>query len=120
MRWLLDTPYMPLIAWTVLIAILVQVYKSLTKSFELRHHPIVERTLPLIPLVLGALTGFAFPETLGLPEIVNGDSVPRMLGALYGIGAGFASSGVFQAVRTALPEPIARKLTVSEEKKEGN
>lgn len=113
MRWILDTPYMPLVVWSLAIALVVQVYKLIVRAAGVRHHPIIERTLPLVCVIVGAATGAAFPGALGLELLVDGETVPRTLGAIYGVGVGFASSGVFKAVRAALPESVASQLTIS-------
>jgi len=97
-RYILTSPYAHLIAWTVGIALVVQVYKRILRGLDARDHPLVERTLPVVPVALGVLSGALLGDILGAAALVRGDAVPPAVGAFYGAGVGFVASGLFRAV----------------------
>ena len=112
MTYILQSKYLPLAVWILLLNLLVQAYKRATVAAGIRHHPIVERTLPLVPVVLGAASGALFPDLIGLATIVSGEAVPWSAGLMYGAGAGLASGHVFSLIREAAPERYAKHLTM--------
>ena len=97
-RYILNSPYAHLIAWTVGIALVIQMYKRVARWLNVREHPTFERTLPLIPVAIGAVSGALLGEILGVAALVKGDSVPWTVGIWYGAGVGFVASGLFRAV----------------------
>lgn len=120
MQQIVQGPFLPLIAWTVGVALLTQVYKRVTKAASIRHHALVERTLPLVPIVIGIASGAAAPHELGLKALLaNGHHELHWLGAFFGAGVGAVSSGVFQAVLQWVPESIRESFTMPIAEEEG-
>jgi len=118
MSYLLQTPYVPLIAATLAVNLATHIYKAAMHAARLRHHWLVERTLPLVPAVIGCVVFGLFPHELGIKAIVKaGHHSIHGLGAFFGAGLGFVSSGVFRAVVGALPgsSKIRQALTVAQE-----
>jgi len=112
---LLAQPYTPLLAWTVGIALVVQLFKRITVAARVRHHPVVERTLALWGAAVGIVSGAAAPHELGVGLLIdNGHHSMHALGAFFGAGVGLVSSGVFRAVLDLAPESLRESLTLPE------
>lgn len=112
-QYILEGPYVPLVAWTVAVAAVTQAYKRAMRAAGVRHYPVVERTLPLVPCAIGGLTGAAFPHELGLSVILaDGPHSMRIIGGFFGVGVGLVSAGAFQALVHQLPEesPLRERL----------
>lgn len=111
--WLVQSPILPLLAWTLGIAALTQAYKRAMRAAGRRHHWLVERTLPLVPVAIGLVSGGAFPHELGIGTLIrNGHHSHHALGAFYGAGVGLVSSGVFRAILELAPASVADSLTL--------
>lgn len=119
LEWLTQltaTPYFSLLAWTLGVAALVQCYKRAMKAAKLRHHDLVERTLPLAGPLIGLVSGAAAPHELGVGILVDaGHHSLHVLGGFYGVGVGFVSSGVFRAALEWLPDGFRDALTVADD-----
>lgn len=66
------------IVWSASIYAIVQVVKSLAKANDFDRHAIYVRALPLMPAVIGALSGCLLAESFGWPVAH---------GAFFGIGS---------------------------------
>jgi len=95
--------FVPLIVWALGISLATQFTKKVLKSAGIRHNRVAEAMIPFFPALLGALTGVAFHEHVGLVAVVDGAKVPWTIGAFYGLGVGFSSSGLFRMVIEWLP-----------------
>jgi len=104
MKYVLESPYIHLVAFTAAIWLAVQAYKSVMRRLGWRSHVLVERTLPAVPVVLGLAFGAALGDVVGLSALVRGDAVPASVGAFYGAGVGFVASGLFRAVKVLAPD----------------
>lgn len=106
-------PLAPFIAGTLLAALLTQIWKLTARLVGIRHHRIVERSLPLVPVALGGVLFGAFPHELAVAELVGGGHhTLHVLGALFGAGAGFASIGVYKMALDYAPEKLRHSLRV--------
>lgn len=95
--------YVPLVAWSAGIAILVQSVKYVCREAGIRHHAVIERLLPLLPLAVGAVSGALYPDALGVGAVTAGAEVPASVGGFFGLGAGAVSGQVFNTVTDLLP-----------------
>jgi len=110
MSAILESPYLYLVAWSVGLALFTHAYKMTMRAAGWRNAAIVERTLPLVPVVCGIVSGAFSGEIFGVAKIINGDTVPFMVGAFYGAGAGLVSNGLFKLAVENAPEPLADAL----------
>lgn len=107
-------PYWPILAFAIGLQIATQIVKYVARAADLRHHPVVERSLPLVPALLGAVWGALLPGYLGLEQLTARPDLPAALGAFYGMGVGFSSGGLYALAREWLPERYAKHLTLPE------
>lgn len=96
--------FLPLLVWGAAIFLTVQGIKSGARRGGIRHHRAVETMIPLMPVVIGAVTGGAIPSVVGLPAIVVGETVPWHIGAWYGAVVGGSSAGVYKLIVEVAPE----------------
>jgi hypothetical protein len=95
--------FVPLLGFAIAVAVLVQFYKMAVRSAGVRHHTVVESTLPWVPVAIGAGLGVLYGDAFGFAIIVEEESAPTIVAAVYGAVGGFCSSGIYRAIVDALP-----------------
>lgn len=102
--------FFPLLVGAVACYGLTQIVKRIYKAAGVRHEPIVERTLPLVPPFLGVVLFAAMPHELGVDVLVrNGHHSIHVAGAVFGAVLGLFSAGIYSAITAAFPS-VAKRL----------
>lgn len=98
------SPVFPLLAGMVACHGFTQIAKRIAKAAGVRNHPAFERTLPLVPSVVGVALFAALPRSLGVDLLVAGDGQSiHLVGAIFGAVLGLFSAGVYSAFVEAFP-----------------
>lgn len=106
------TTIIALIIWSTGIAAAVELAKRIAKAAGRREHPAFVRSLPILPLALGALTGpLVVPmaaEQVGLEAFVIDPAWSLLFGqaaasyAMVGLAAGAVSGMAFKVIKQTL------------------
>lgn len=99
-----QSPVFSLIAWTAGIAVLTQCAKWGAKIAGIRHLSAVEKFLPIVPVLLGAISAAVYGPQLGLAIFVEGDQVGFGLRVFYGAGVGFVAGHAFKVAISLAPD----------------
>lgn len=92
-----------LLVWAALLYGVVGFAKYTARAAGLRDHPAFVRTLPLVPYLLGAITGaWVLPAVARQVELAELAGMPVGIYAALGLGAGGLASLAYKVVRQTL------------------
>jgi len=96
--------FLPLLVWMVAVFGIPQGVKKLARSYGFREHWILERALPIMPVIIGVVTAVLYPAAIGLPRLVEGDTVPVGYAAVLGGVAGLCCGQIWKIFVEVAPE----------------
>ena len=92
-----------LIIWSALIAGVVEGAKAVAKALGYRYHVLFVRCLPILPFVLGAITGaWALPAAASQWKLDELAALPVGVYVVLGFGAGAVAGQAWKIVQQTL------------------